>query len=1380
MKSGNHRLELAFALSLLLVLSLISISTAVNICPVEKKPTEMSITHSQLPKNEPLGVFNNKIKFEILLEWMDKATGERGPLPGKNVTVTMMILDKYLKMRADGTFQLVSEESNFVLQTDTNGKIAREVVVDPFNPKKISYSITADFIPVTKDAYIGSTANAKYTPTSMPLFSLAACLPLVLVLGMLMAAMYVSGRNPLGALDLSRAAFRVPGVERRAVKQTIKAMGSGIAQGVGGKLGEIAGRQLTRVATSRLRILSGAALNVALKPKTIWAVGKGAAKTVYAVGKFIVKAPIEAYKNVTKEVPKVKKSTDAKQVQPAKKEATLQSKEQTAQMMKNLGLPTNEKLKAGQREQAAKERIQGTEAAGVLPVNLISLKFSVAKSGKELVDNLRNIGLGISEETAAARDELKQIYLVQIKDYFNRLFTGDLSVLGNLTAGERSTALGAKAGVQAKSMRELAEWIAKNNPWSTTEVPRVETARQKLDRKEISKWSFNIVMDEVNTQEKSRAGEHYDPSRNKVLSGGEIYSRSENVKRIKNEMEEAGTKCYDHINENTKNIGEKYGKEAIARLKEEIGEKRANKFISGSIEERKELAHISEINLKKVTDLVTGIYTNEERIKGILKGKGFSQDKIDNIVSETIVNKATAKQLIEKFPELAKDEKLVNGFVKETAKTLEAFEKFKGLLDKVIEMNNYFVNAKAEEKFVRDIYTAAKDFTKTSNKNPGKAYQQSKGTAVSPAEAIEWITTNENRKIYAKYTEAEREVGAVYAAVSLKKDEISLKHILEDNNLSPKVDVERVKEKSTKLLGEDINKYIDTGGSFNLIGINAGRISWTEQQGITPNGNPIMVEMNLSKADAEKFAKGLEKVKFTDYLDKDMKPKEMKLQDINEKMLGSMGISDKGIEKILGELKNEKSEIRANIANSLKIINDNAENYLGYDLGQLNGGKITARMQQKFNELGFDSKISENMREFVETGSSDSIRNVILALDPSLAEPDKLKEADKLVAETTAYVRMTKENGTLLAGFLESWMTGGERNAYEPMLEKLREGKIEEMGKALKGFVREKDITPEDFEKYAEKLTDFTPKGLGFRMIDNLRNLSLSAAEAGLDIPKMKLLTDSEKIAGAELPSVFEELLSNLNNGKMSPISAKIGAEGAMADRKIPAILSLVDGKPISSDEVQAYNTAAKLNYYAGAKLEEEIKQTVIATNNPKSKEPIESAYKVSKDNELKELTNNIADAAKDLKSGIEITRKEEIYTSKDNPLDKSVVEKKEMALVYYENVDQTSELFRRTANNDLASWKPDPKNESFVHKNSVNDGGYIDFKNEELAKQRLNALVISAMENKAPFENISNSEITLNGVNIKVDKDKLYITRKRTMIDKIFSKSSSDTSSSA
>lgn len=216
------------ALSTFLILFVLpSLLTAFEICPVEKLPTKITIEHSRHPRNLAIGVTENWIDVEITLTWQNPDTGESGPMQGKEVLIEMTLLDKFLAMREGGFLELTSSPSQMLLVTDEGGKIPLKIPTDPpmfpirMDPRKISYSITANYAPKPKEPFIGSSAQETYVPSAMPPISMAACMPLLVVLALLMAAMYASGRNPFAFLDISRFAFRGPGMRRAAVKKVM-------------------------------------------------------------------------------------------------------------------------------------------------------------------------------------------------------------------------------------------------------------------------------------------------------------------------------------------------------------------------------------------------------------------------------------------------------------------------------------------------------------------------------------------------------------------------------------------------------------------------------------------------------------------------------------------------------------------------------------------------------------------------------------------------------------------------------------------------------------------------------------------------------------------------------------------------------------------------------------------------------------------------------------------------------------------------------------------------------------------------------------------------------------------------------------------------------
>ncbi|MEM2974431.1 MAG: hypothetical protein QW112_02290, partial [Candidatus Micrarchaeia archaeon] len=79
----------------------------------------------------------------------------------------------------------------------------------------MSYNITAVY--EGSSMFYGSVKTAGYKPVSAGTISVMACLPLAIILGVLMAAMYAAGRDPFAFMDISRF-IRLPRVERAPIK----------------------------------------------------------------------------------------------------------------------------------------------------------------------------------------------------------------------------------------------------------------------------------------------------------------------------------------------------------------------------------------------------------------------------------------------------------------------------------------------------------------------------------------------------------------------------------------------------------------------------------------------------------------------------------------------------------------------------------------------------------------------------------------------------------------------------------------------------------------------------------------------------------------------------------------------------------------------------------------------------------------------------------------------------------------------------------------------------------------------------------------------------------------------------------------------------------
>lgn len=199
-----HDFDQKLLIVAIFLLVLFSVSAALEICPVSKMPTEISIDHVRHPANPAIGVETNTIDVTIHLNWANRGTGERGPIPNRELLVKITLFDKTVMERP--------------INTSDNGIVNITVPTGSVDPRKVSYSIYASFAPGTKEPFMGSAKTVTYTPTMVPLVSFEMCLPFVLILGILMAAMYATGKNPFGYLDFSRVAFRPPAMRRKAPK----------------------------------------------------------------------------------------------------------------------------------------------------------------------------------------------------------------------------------------------------------------------------------------------------------------------------------------------------------------------------------------------------------------------------------------------------------------------------------------------------------------------------------------------------------------------------------------------------------------------------------------------------------------------------------------------------------------------------------------------------------------------------------------------------------------------------------------------------------------------------------------------------------------------------------------------------------------------------------------------------------------------------------------------------------------------------------------------------------------------------------------------------------------------------------------------------------
>ncbi|MEM4590056.1 MAG: hypothetical protein QXK21_02210, partial [Candidatus Micrarchaeia archaeon] len=223
-------------LVIILVLFAIHLVFTVNICPVDKNPTEIIIQHSRHPINIPVGITDNTIDVNIQLNAIDRKTQNRIPLANKNITIELVIGSKFVTKNAAGEFVLSDESAPFVVNTNENGSVSFTLYTQPpllensTDPRKISYSITATFTPKPKEPFMGSAKTERYVPGVFPLISLTACAPLFIIFALLVAAMFASGKNPFGLFDFSRVAFKAPGISggRVTTRQRTTLLGTAV------------------------------------------------------------------------------------------------------------------------------------------------------------------------------------------------------------------------------------------------------------------------------------------------------------------------------------------------------------------------------------------------------------------------------------------------------------------------------------------------------------------------------------------------------------------------------------------------------------------------------------------------------------------------------------------------------------------------------------------------------------------------------------------------------------------------------------------------------------------------------------------------------------------------------------------------------------------------------------------------------------------------------------------------------------------------------------------------------------------------------------------------------------------------------------------------
>lgn len=173
--------------------------SAVEICPISKIPTKIEIVHERDSVAKAINV-------TITLIAIDPTTQKEIPIPGKNITWQVVIVTA-LQAGKDVT------DKKGVIALSFKTPIAAGKHLDP---DLVNYNFTASFD--GDKVFMGSFNSIAYKPIYRGAVSPAMCLPLFIILGILMAAMYAAGQNPLAWLDFSRIAVTPPMLKRAPPK----------------------------------------------------------------------------------------------------------------------------------------------------------------------------------------------------------------------------------------------------------------------------------------------------------------------------------------------------------------------------------------------------------------------------------------------------------------------------------------------------------------------------------------------------------------------------------------------------------------------------------------------------------------------------------------------------------------------------------------------------------------------------------------------------------------------------------------------------------------------------------------------------------------------------------------------------------------------------------------------------------------------------------------------------------------------------------------------------------------------------------------------------------------------------------------------------------
>jgi hypothetical protein len=139
---------------------------------------------------------NNKLDIEAKLSYINFDTGQRTSLAGRNLIFNVTVF------KNDDSNETITR----TIQTDSMGWGRRTFYLDDVKEYQVlvEYEGESNFKPSTGTVGGGGDFDEKKYITNLPEgISLVSCLPILILFGFLGAAMYASGGNPFGFVDLT-------------------------------------------------------------------------------------------------------------------------------------------------------------------------------------------------------------------------------------------------------------------------------------------------------------------------------------------------------------------------------------------------------------------------------------------------------------------------------------------------------------------------------------------------------------------------------------------------------------------------------------------------------------------------------------------------------------------------------------------------------------------------------------------------------------------------------------------------------------------------------------------------------------------------------------------------------------------------------------------------------------------------------------------------------------------------------------------------------------------------------------------------------------------------------------------------------------------------